>query len=407
MIWLTIPGRPEPLAVLGGEDRDAAAAQPLDLLGHDHAAAPAVHLDVGGAALGQELDEVLEVLHVAALVRRHRDALGVLLQDRVDDLLDRAVVPEVDHLGALRLQDPPHDVDRRVVAVEQARGGDEADRVGGDVQLGHGDPSARAAQNSLMSKDFRRWYAAERRRVDTGCAGVCAVRTTARSRRPRGRRRPPELLQQRGQAAGGVGGEAGVGEDLGVEPGGGALDDLAAGVGDGGVDDAAVGLAPGPQHVALCLEAAHGAGDAGGVHLQQRADPGHRQLAARGEGEQAEHLVACEGQVEGPQHGVDARVDQLVHADQRGHHRHAVGGLGPAVRLPLAAGLADRVDWHAATVEQGGPRLSRRGAPARPGRCRWGRWPTGRCCRRAARCGGGSSPGPSRARRRAVRGRCR
>ena len=28
--------------------------------------------------------------------------------------------PEVDHLGAHALQDAPHDVDRRVVAVEQA-----------------------------------------------------------------------------------------------------------------------------------------------------------------------------------------------------------------------------------------------------------------------------------------------
>ena len=76
-----------------------------------------------------DCDEVLEVLDVPALVRRDRDALDVLLDRRVDDLLDRAVVPEVDHLGALRLQDPPHDVDRRVVAVEQARGGDQPDRV--------------------------------------------------------------------------------------------------------------------------------------------------------------------------------------------------------------------------------------------------------------------------------------
>jgi len=31
----------------------------------------------------------------------------------------------VDHFGARGLQDAPHDVDRRVVAVEQARRGDE------------------------------------------------------------------------------------------------------------------------------------------------------------------------------------------------------------------------------------------------------------------------------------------
>jgi hypothetical protein len=38
-------------------------------------------------------------------------------------------VAEVDHLDALALEDPPHDVDRGVVAVEQAGGGDEAHRV--------------------------------------------------------------------------------------------------------------------------------------------------------------------------------------------------------------------------------------------------------------------------------------
>ena len=70
----------------------------------------------------------------------------VLLQRAVDDLVDRAVVSEVDHFAAARLQDAPHDVDRGVVAVEQARGRDEADLVRGTVvcelldfrQVGHG-----------------------------------------------------------------------------------------------------------------------------------------------------------------------------------------------------------------------------------------------------------------------------
>ena len=44
----------------------------------------------------------------------------------VDDSVDGAVVAEVDHLGALRLEQPPDDVDRGVVAVEEAGRGDEA-----------------------------------------------------------------------------------------------------------------------------------------------------------------------------------------------------------------------------------------------------------------------------------------
>ncbi len=68
----------------------------------------------------------------------------VLLQRGAHHVLDRAVVAEVDHLRALRLDDPPHDVDRRVVAIEQAGRGDETQwggfrlrGAGGDV-LGGG-----------------------------------------------------------------------------------------------------------------------------------------------------------------------------------------------------------------------------------------------------------------------------
>src|SRR3546814_18582575 len=56
------------------------------------------------------------------------------MQGGADDGCDRAVVAEVDDFGALRLDQPPHDVDGGVVAVEQAGGGDEAQR--GGVGLG-------------------------------------------------------------------------------------------------------------------------------------------------------------------------------------------------------------------------------------------------------------------------------
>ena len=95
----------------------------------------------------EQVDHVLEVLDVAALVGADGDALHVFLQRGGDDFVDAAVVAQVDHFGAHALQDAPHDVDRRVVAVEQARGGDEAHLVGGAVvgerlefggQVGHG-----------------------------------------------------------------------------------------------------------------------------------------------------------------------------------------------------------------------------------------------------------------------------
>jgi hypothetical protein len=132
---------PEPLAVLGGEDGHAAAAQPVDLVVDDHAPSAADHLDVPGALGVQELHQVLEVLDVAALVRRDRDALHVLLEGGVHDLLHRSVVAQMDHLATLRLEDPAHDVDRRVVAVEQARGSHQSNRVSRHVQVAHGQDS--------------------------------------------------------------------------------------------------------------------------------------------------------------------------------------------------------------------------------------------------------------------------
>ncbi len=124
------------LAVLGREDGDAGLAQPGDLLRHDHAATAPDDPYVAGARGAERLHEVLEVLHVAALVRRHRDALHVLLERGVHDLLHRAVVAEVDDLAALALEDPPHDVDRGVVAVEEGRGRHQPDRVLRHVQVG-------------------------------------------------------------------------------------------------------------------------------------------------------------------------------------------------------------------------------------------------------------------------------
>jgi len=130
-------GEPELLAVVGREDpAHAVGLEVLDLGGEDRAAPAAEHLDLSGAALAEQVDQVGEELDVPALVGADRHALHVLLQGSGDDLVDRAVVAEVDHLDALRLEDPPHDVDRRVVAVEQARRGDEAHRVDGLVDVG-------------------------------------------------------------------------------------------------------------------------------------------------------------------------------------------------------------------------------------------------------------------------------
>jgi hypothetical protein len=45
--------------------------------------------------------------------------VGVFLHRRLDDLVHRAIVTEMDHFRALALQDAADDVDRGVVTVEK------------------------------------------------------------------------------------------------------------------------------------------------------------------------------------------------------------------------------------------------------------------------------------------------
>ena len=120
------PLEAHPLAVLRGVDAgDAVLVQRAHLLRHDDPAAAAEDPHVPRPALAEHVQHVPEVLDVPALVGADRDRVHVLVDGGGHHLLDGAVVAEVDHLAPRPLEEAPHDVDRRVVAVEEARGGDE------------------------------------------------------------------------------------------------------------------------------------------------------------------------------------------------------------------------------------------------------------------------------------------
>ena len=69
-----------------------------------------------------------EILVVAALVGADGDGVGILLDRGAHDVGDAAVVAQMHHFGAVRLQQAPDHVDRGIVAVEQGGGGNEAQR---------------------------------------------------------------------------------------------------------------------------------------------------------------------------------------------------------------------------------------------------------------------------------------
>ena len=122
-------GQPEAPTVLRRVDLlHAVALERRDLVRGDRAAAADDHAHVAVAALAQHVDHVGEIFVVAALVGADGDGVGVLVDGGAHDVGDAAVVPEMDHFRAARLQQAPDHVDGGVVAVEQRGGGHETQR---------------------------------------------------------------------------------------------------------------------------------------------------------------------------------------------------------------------------------------------------------------------------------------
>ncbi len=129
-------------AIFGGIDAaDTISVQFPDLGRHDDPATTTKDLDLAAAIGLQQVQHVFEEFDVPALVGGDRDALDILLKSGIDDFLYRTVVSEVDHLGAGGLDYAAHDVDRRIVAVEQRGRGNETQlvlRLVGSKFLGNG-----------------------------------------------------------------------------------------------------------------------------------------------------------------------------------------------------------------------------------------------------------------------------
>ena len=111
--------QPHALPIFRAKNPHALRGQFANLRRHDHAAAAAKHLDMRTAALLQELRHVFEILDMPALIAAHANALHILLQRSGNHIIDRAVVPQMNHLAAKALQDAPHDVDAGIMAIKQ------------------------------------------------------------------------------------------------------------------------------------------------------------------------------------------------------------------------------------------------------------------------------------------------
>ena len=106
-----------------------------NLVSGDHATSAAIDTHMSAAHLSKTVNQVLEILNVAALIGTNRDSLHILLNSGVHQLINGAIMTQVDHLGSLRLQNATHDVDRHVMAIEQAGSSDKSNWVCRYVQF--------------------------------------------------------------------------------------------------------------------------------------------------------------------------------------------------------------------------------------------------------------------------------
>ena len=66
---------------------------------------------------------------MTTLVGRNRNALHVFLNRSVYYFFDRTIMPQMNHFCAAGLQNTPHDIDGRVMAVKQTGCRDEPDMM--------------------------------------------------------------------------------------------------------------------------------------------------------------------------------------------------------------------------------------------------------------------------------------
>src|SRR5664279_3683874 len=98
--------------------------QPLYFCWQDGSATATKNPDMTAAVYIQQFEQVGKEFDMAALVRRDRDRLHVFFDSCFRDFVHASVVTEVNHFHSPGLQDTAHDIDRRIVPVEEGGGRD-------------------------------------------------------------------------------------------------------------------------------------------------------------------------------------------------------------------------------------------------------------------------------------------
>ena len=112
--------QPKPLAVLWRiHAADAVFLEQRYLLRQDDSASAREDTNVRGIPFTQPVDHVLEKLDVSSLIGGDRNGVCVFIQGCSYDLVNAAIVAEMDHLATVPHQQPADNIDARVMSVEQ------------------------------------------------------------------------------------------------------------------------------------------------------------------------------------------------------------------------------------------------------------------------------------------------
>ena len=88
---------------------------------------------MSATARAQQVNHVLKILHMPALVRTNSNALHIFLQCGSNHFVDTAVVPQVNDLGTHTLQNAAHDINGSIVPVKQAGSRDKTNFMAGAI----------------------------------------------------------------------------------------------------------------------------------------------------------------------------------------------------------------------------------------------------------------------------------
>ena len=77
---------------------------------------------MGHTSLSEQINHIFEELKVPPLVRGDGNSLGVFFDRRVDNLVNRAIVPQVNHLYSTGLKNTSHNIYRCIMAIEERCG---------------------------------------------------------------------------------------------------------------------------------------------------------------------------------------------------------------------------------------------------------------------------------------------